>query len=82
MAEEWARLTGTPVGEIGAHHDFFQLGGSSLMLTRLAAGLSQAAGRSIAATALLTATTVEQQADLLTAGPAARQAAARRPTRP
>ncbi|MFD7991540.1 amino acid adenylation domain-containing protein [Streptomyces mexicanus] len=75
VAEEWARLTGTPVGEIGAHHDFFQLGGSSLMLTRLAAGLSQAAGRAIAATALLTATTVEQQADLLTAGPAARQAA-------
>ncbi|WP_336111668.1 amino acid adenylation domain-containing protein [Streptomyces sp. PTD9-10] len=67
VAEEWARLIGTPADEIGALHDFFQLGGSSLMLNKLAAGLSQAAGRTIPATALLTATTVEQQAVLLTA---------------
>nr|WP_237500028.1 non-ribosomal peptide synthetase [Streptomyces sp. SID8379] len=71
VAEEWAQLTGTPAAEIGATHDFFQLGGSSLMLNRLAAGLSQAAGRRIPATALLTATTVEEQAALLSAERAA-----------
>ncbi|GAA0333907.1 hypothetical protein GCM10009540_62020 [Streptomyces turgidiscabies] len=71
VAEEWARLTATPAAEIGATHDFFQLGGSSLMLNQLAAGLSRAAGRHIPATALLTATTVEQQATLLTDGRAA-----------
>ena len=65
VAEEWAQLTGIAAAEIGATHDFFQLGGTSLMLNRLAAGLSQAAGRRIPATALLTATTVEAQAALL-----------------
>ncbi|MFJ4412923.1 amino acid adenylation domain-containing protein [Streptomyces sp. NPDC088925] len=75
VAEEWARLTGTPADEIGATHNFFQLGGSSLMLNRLSAGLSQAAGRHIPATALLNATTVEEQAALLTGGAAGGEAA-------
>ncbi|MFF7235742.1 amino acid adenylation domain-containing protein [Streptomyces collinus] len=82
VAEEWARLTGTPADEIGALHDFFQLGGSSLMLNKLAAGLSQAAGRTIPATALLTATTVEQQADLLSARAAAAAPPADEPVGP
>ncbi|MHC3426245.1 amino acid adenylation domain-containing protein [Streptomyces sp. DT18] len=75
VAEEWARLTGTPADEIGATHNFFQLGGSSLMLNRLSAGLSQAAGRHIPATALLNATTVEEQAALLTGGTTGGEAA-------
>ncbi|WP_419995127.1 amino acid adenylation domain-containing protein [Streptomyces boninensis] len=70
VAEEWSDLLGTPADEIGALHDFFQLGGSSLMLTRLAERLSRAAGGRIELRRLFTATTVADQAELI-AAPAA-----------
>ncbi|MFF9571368.1 amino acid adenylation domain-containing protein [Streptomyces sp. NPDC014685] len=72
VTEIWARLTGVPASRIGATHDFFQLGGSSLMLTRLAELLSAAAGTPVPLRALFTATTVRAQAALLDrpAGPA------------
>jgi amino acid adenylation domain-containing protein len=65
VAEIWAQLTGVPAGEIGATHDFFQLGGSSLMLTRLSESLSATAGTRVPLRALFTATTVETQAALV-----------------
>ncbi|QIQ04384.1 non-ribosomal peptide synthetase [Streptomyces liangshanensis] len=66
VAEEWSKLIGTPAGDIGATHDFFQLGGSSLMLTRLSGALSARAGAAIPLRVLFTETTVEAQAALLT----------------
>ncbi|MFJ6015094.1 amino acid adenylation domain-containing protein [Streptomyces sp. NPDC092952] len=65
VTEIWAQLTGVPAGQIGATHDFFQLGGSSLMLTRLSELLSASAGTRIPLRALFTATTVETQAALI-----------------
>ncbi|MET9918718.1 amino acid adenylation domain-containing protein [Streptomyces sp. NPDC006435] len=66
VTEIWTRLTGVPAEQIGATHDFFQLGGSSLMLTRLAELLSAAAGTPVPLRALFTATTVQAQAALIT----------------
>ncbi|MET9660822.1 amino acid adenylation domain-containing protein [Streptomyces sp. NPDC006510] len=65
VAEIWADLIGIPAGDIGATHDFFQLGGSSLMLTRLSESLSASAGTRVPLRALFTATTVETQAALV-----------------
>ncbi|MFB6813995.1 amino acid adenylation domain-containing protein [Streptomyces sp. NPDC056347] len=66
VAEAWAHLTGTPAEQIGATSDFFQLGGSSLMLTRLCELLATRTGTRIPLRDLFTATTVETQARLLT----------------
>ncbi|NXY99360.1 non-ribosomal peptide synthetase, partial [Streptomyces sp. BR123] len=70
VAESWAQILGIPAERIGATHDFFQLGGASLMLSRLAEALSAAAGTRVALRSLFTATTVEAQAALLADAPA------------
>ncbi|MER5983199.1 amino acid adenylation domain-containing protein [Streptomyces sp. NPDC001787] len=71
VAEVWAALLGRE--KVGAHDDFFALGGTSLQLTRLAARL-RASGVAISMRGLFSATTVEAQARLIgapsdTAGP-------------
>lgn len=58
VADAWAELLDLP--EIGVHDDFFRLGGSSLLLSRLARRLGD-----LPLGALFTATTVEAQARLL-----------------
>ncbi len=58
VADTWAELLELP--EVGVHDDFFQLGGSSLLLSRLARRLGD-----VSLGALFTATTVEAQARLL-----------------
>ncbi len=63
VAGVWAELIG--VTRIGVHDDFFQLGGSSLMLTRLAHGLRAASGGEVKMRGLFEAFTVEAQAALL-----------------
>ncbi|MEV0260333.1 amino acid adenylation domain-containing protein [Streptomyces sp. NPDC050617] len=73
VADTWQRLLGAD--RVGAHDDFFQLGGDSLMLTRLAAGLRRATGSDLPLGALFTAATVEEQARLLTAADPADTAA-------
>ncbi|MFD9572142.1 amino acid adenylation domain-containing protein [Streptomyces sp. NPDC059982] len=70
VAEQWAALLGIPAAAIGATNDFFQLGGASLLLSRLAQALSAACGAPVALRALFTATTVEAQAALLAGAPA------------
>jgi amino acid adenylation domain-containing protein len=67
VAEIWARLL--KVGEVGAEDDFFQLGGSSLLLTKLAARLGAVTGQQVAVPDLFTHSTVEAQARLVE-GPA------------
>ncbi|NGO07968.1 amino acid adenylation domain-containing protein [Streptomyces sp. HC44] len=63
VAGVWEHLLKTE--DVGVHDDFFQLGGSSLQLTRLANQLRAAAKRDIPLRGLLTATTVEAQALLI-----------------
>ncbi|MCX5375326.1 non-ribosomal peptide synthetase [Streptomyces sp. NBC_00091] len=63
VAQVWTRLLG--VAEPAVHDDFFQLGGTSLVLTRLAAGLRELSGGEIELAALFTASTLEAQARLL-----------------
>ncbi|MFI6015645.1 amino acid adenylation domain-containing protein [Streptomyces sp. NPDC051243] len=65
IAEVWRELLRTE--DIGVHDDFFQLGGSSLQLTRLANRLRTATGRDVELPELLRATTVAAQARLITA---------------
>ncbi|MFC4085855.1 amino acid adenylation domain-containing protein [Amycolatopsis samaneae] len=65
VADVWADLLG--VDGVGVHDDFFVLGGSSLMLTRLANRLRAAAGDRTVLRGLFSATTVEAQAGLLAA---------------
>lgn len=64
VAGVWRELFGTD--DIGAHDDFFRLGGSSLQLTRLANRLRAATGRAVELSRLLRATTVAAQARLIT----------------
>ncbi|AZM91704.1 non-ribosomal peptide synthetase [Streptomyces sp. W1SF4] len=70
VAEQWSALLGIPADRIGATNDFFQLGGASLLLSRLAEALTAAAGTRVPLRALFTATTVEAQAALLADAPA------------
>ncbi|WP_327395947.1 non-ribosomal peptide synthetase [Streptomyces phaeochromogenes] len=63
VAGVWEQLLKTE--GVGAQDDFFQLGGSSLQLTRLANQLRTAAKRDVPLRGLLTATTVEAQALLI-----------------
>ncbi|MGW2957759.1 amino acid adenylation domain-containing protein [Streptomyces sp. NPDC001220] len=63
VAGVWADLLGRE--RIGAHDDFFALGGTSLQLTRLAARLRAASGEKISLRGLFAATTVEAQAKLV-----------------
>ncbi|MGV9268871.1 amino acid adenylation domain-containing protein [Kitasatospora sp. NPDC003701] len=64
VAEVWSGLLS--VDRIGAHDDFFALGGTSLQLVRLAAGLRAAGGGPVPLRGLFTAATVAEQARLLT----------------
>ena len=63
VAALWVELLG--VGQVGATDDFFQLGGHSLLITRLAEGLRVASGRRVEVRRLFAATTVRAQAELL-----------------
>ncbi|MEU8772399.1 amino acid adenylation domain-containing protein [Streptomyces sp. NPDC048606] len=71
VAEQWAALLDIPAARIGAGNDFFQLGGASLLLSRLAQALTEASGVRVPLRALFTATTVEAQAALLAEYPGA-----------
>lgn len=64
IASVWSDLLG--VDQVGAEDDFFGLGGSSLQLTRLAAGLREATGVRVAVADLFVATTPRGQAELCT----------------
>ncbi|PYC77440.1 hypothetical protein C7C46_18740 [Streptomyces tateyamensis] len=66
VAAVWAAVLET-TAPIGAHDDFFQLGGYSLLLTRLAQRLGAATGRQVAMADLFAASTVAAQAELLAA---------------
>jgi amino acid adenylation domain-containing protein len=63
VAEVWTELLG--VADPGVHDDFFQLGGTSLTLTRLAAHLRERVGAAVDLAALFTASTLETQARLV-----------------
>ncbi|GAA5008906.1 amino acid adenylation domain-containing protein [Streptomyces siamensis] len=63
VAQVWEQLL--QVERVGAHDDFFSLGGSSLVLTRLADALRRASGDDIQLRGLFGAFTVEAQAKLL-----------------
>ncbi|MEU7133057.1 amino acid adenylation domain-containing protein [Streptomyces sp. NPDC046261] len=61
--------------DVGLDDDFFQLGGTSLQLTRMAHRLHAASGRQVPLRGLFTASTVEAQARLLAPGEPAEGAA-------
>ncbi|WP_422770145.1 amino acid adenylation domain-containing protein [Plantactinospora sp. WMMC1484] len=63
VARAWAELL--QVDRVGAHDDFFSLGGSSLLLTRLANQLRAASGSKVALRGLFSAPTVAEQAKLI-----------------
>ncbi|MGW3097202.1 amino acid adenylation domain-containing protein [Streptomyces sp. NPDC001102] len=63
VAEVWQELLG--VEKVGAEDDFFQLGGYSLLLTRLAQRLTRATGADVGLQDLYTHTTVADQALLV-----------------
>ncbi|MEV8569393.1 amino acid adenylation domain-containing protein, partial [Streptomyces sp. NPDC051322] len=63
VAQVWEQLL--QVERVGTQDDFFALGGSSLVLTRLADALRKASGDEIQLRGLFGATTVEAQARLL-----------------
>lgn len=65
VAHAWAELL--DVRPVGAHDDFFQLGGHSIMVIELATLLEGATGRRVPLSELFAATTVEGQARLLAA---------------
>nr|WP_062330540.1 non-ribosomal peptide synthetase [Herbidospora sakaeratensis] len=64
VRDVWSDVLG--VGDIGADDDFFQLGGYSLLVPRLAAALRGRSGAPIPLRDLFAASTVEAQARLLT----------------
>ncbi|MCJ0871764.1 non-ribosomal peptide synthetase [Streptomyces sp. AP-93] len=63
VADVWEDLLKT--GKVGAHDDFFALGGTSLQLTRLAARLRAASGEKVSLRGLFAASTVAAQAELI-----------------
>ncbi|MFH9004316.1 amino acid adenylation domain-containing protein [Streptomyces afghaniensis] len=67
VAGVWRELLG--VDGFGVHDGFFELGGSSLQLIRLANRLRAESGRGVELSRLPAATTVAAQARLLEAGP-------------
>ncbi|MEV0742219.1 amino acid adenylation domain-containing protein [Streptomyces sp. NPDC050549] len=73
VAQVWADMLGIPVDTVGAHDDFFQRGGSSLVLTQLAERLHDASGQQVDLRALFSTTTVRGQAALLAGGTAERR---------
>ncbi|MBV9447428.1 MAG: amino acid adenylation domain-containing protein [Streptosporangiaceae bacterium] len=75
VARAWQSLL--DVQQVGMHDDFFELGGTSLMLARLAGQLRSFCGSEIRLDGLFSATTVAEQARLI-----AGQAAEEVPVRP
>ncbi|MQA24046.1 MAG: amino acid adenylation domain-containing protein [Micromonosporaceae bacterium] len=71
VAAVWAEVLG--LERIGAHDDFFALGGHSLLLTRVAARLRRLSGADVPLRRLFTAATVAEQGRLLAEGPADRE---------
>ncbi|MFF2045915.1 amino acid adenylation domain-containing protein [Kitasatospora sp. NPDC058170] len=65
VASAWSELL--EIEGIGALDDFFQLGGYSLLLTKLVEQLRLTTGKSVLLADLYTAVTVEQQAELVRA---------------
>ncbi|MDH6576349.1 non-ribosomal peptide synthetase [Kitasatospora sp. MAP5-34] len=65
VAQVWSELL--EQDGIGAEDNFFQLGGHSLLLTRLAERLGAATGRQLSLTEVYSALTVAEQAKLLAA---------------
>ncbi|MDI5982063.1 non-ribosomal peptide synthetase [Amycolatopsis magusensis] len=63
IAEVWARVLG--VDEVGAHDDFYALGGSSLVLMRLVTELRDGLGADFPMRRLVKAATVAEQAKLV-----------------
>ncbi|MGW6913439.1 amino acid adenylation domain-containing protein [Kitasatospora sp. NPDC054939] len=63
VAAAWSELL--EIDRIGADDNFFQLGGYSLVLTRLAELLHRSTGRRVQLAELFTATTVREQAALV-----------------
>ncbi|MFL9655985.1 amino acid adenylation domain-containing protein [Streptomyces sp. PB17] len=63
VADVWEQLL--QVEDVGVHDDFFALGGSSLVLTRLAVALTKASGDDVQLRGLFGASTVEAQARLI-----------------
>ncbi|MFJ8545471.1 amino acid adenylation domain-containing protein [Streptomyces sp. NPDC093586] len=63
VADVWEQLL--QVENVGVHDDFFALGGSSLVLTRLAVALTKASGDDVQLRGLFGASTVEAQARLI-----------------
>ncbi|QKW28602.1 amino acid adenylation domain-containing protein [Streptomyces seoulensis] len=63
VADVWEQLL--QVENVGVHDDFFALGGSSLVLTRLAVALAKASGDDVQLRGLFGASTVEAQARLV-----------------
>jgi amino acid adenylation domain-containing protein len=68
VAQVWTELLG--VRDVGVHDDFFQRGGYSLLLPRLAARLRAVSGRHVVLADLFGAPTVLEQAAMLAAPPA------------
>lgn len=64
VARVWCELL--ELDAVGIHDDFFQLGGSSLQFTRLANRLRKATGADVDLPRLLSATTLLEQASLVT----------------
>ena len=82
LAEIWARVLAVP--EVGAHDDFFRLGGHSLIATRVISRIRGALGLEVPVRALFERRTVAELARSLERAPAAAAppAAAARPRRP
>jgi amino acid adenylation domain-containing protein len=76
VARVWSELLGFE--DVGAHDDFFRLGGTSLQFTRLANRLRTATGRDIPVSTLRTATTVAAQAVVIAGAHDAESDAVRR----
>lgn len=70
VAALWGQLLQLPA-DLDPEADFFEMGGNSLLVTQLAARLSEAAGWPIAVSALYDHGTLQAQADLLRRPPAA-----------
>jgi amino acid adenylation domain-containing protein len=66
LSRIWAKVL--DVKKVMIHDDFFELGGNSLLVTRLCEQIRQVFGRTISPTAILAAPTVAEMASLLVCG--------------
>ncbi len=69
LAELWSQLLGVTVADAG--HDFFDLGGHSVLAVRLVSLIEGRFGKRIPLSRLFTASTIASQAELLAGGDAA-----------